>query len=64
MSRSRLTKFVEVNYDLAEGMMTTTEFDPQELRQKYQFERDKRLRAEGNEQYTDISDFAEYLHDP
>jgi cation diffusion facilitator CzcD-associated flavoprotein CzcO len=45
-------------------MMTTTEFDPQELRQKYRFERDKRLRAEGNEQYTDISDFAEYLEDP
>ena len=44
--------------------MTTTEFDPQELRQKYRFERDKRLRAEGNEQYTDISDFAEYLEDP
>lgn len=44
--------------------MTTTEFDPQELRQKYRFERDKRLRAEGNEQYTDISDFSEYLHDP
>jgi len=45
-------------------MMTTTEFDPQELREKYRFERDKRLRAEGNEQYTDISDFAEYLEDP
>jgi len=45
-------------------MMSTTEFDPQELRQKYRFERDKRLRSEGNEQYTDISDFAEYLEDP
>lgn len=44
--------------------MTTTEFDPRELREKYRFERDKRLRAEGNEQYTDISDFAEYLQDP
>ena len=44
--------------------MSTTEFDPQELRQKYRFERDKRLRAEGKEQYTDISDFAEYLEDP
>ena len=44
--------------------MSTTEFDPQELRQKYRFERDKRLRVEGNEQYTDISDFAEYLEDP
>lgn len=64
MSRSRLAEFVEVNFDLTGGMMTTTEFDPQELRQKYRFERDKRLRAEGNEQYTDISDFAEYLQDP
>jgi len=64
MSRSRLAEFVEVNFDLTGGMMTTTEFDPQELRQKYRFERDKRLRAEGNEQYTDISDFAEYLEDP
>ncbi len=64
MSRPRLAEFVEVNLDLTGGMMTTTEFDPQELRQKYRFERDKRLRAEGNEQYTDISDFAEYLQDP
>ena len=64
MSRPRLAEFVEVNFDLTGGMMTTTEFDPQELRQKYRFERDKRLRAEGNEQYTDISDFAEYLQDP
>lgn len=64
MSRSRLAEFVEVIFDLTGGMMTTTEFDPQELRQKYRFERDKRLRAEGNEQYTDISDFAEYLQDP
>ena len=64
MSRSRLAEFVEVISDLTGGMMTTTEFDPQELRQKYRFERDKRLRAEGNEQYTDISDFAEYLQDP
>ena len=44
--------------------MTTTEFDPNELRQKYQFERDKRLRTEGNEQYIDIADYAEYLEDP
>jgi cation diffusion facilitator CzcD-associated flavoprotein CzcO len=64
MSRPRLAEFVEVNFDLTGGMMSTTEFDPQELRQKYRFERDKRLRAEGNEQYTDISDFAEYLQDP
>ena len=44
--------------------MTTTEFDPDSLRAKYEFERDKRLRAEGNDQYTDISDFDQYLEDP
>jgi len=44
--------------------MTTTEFDPDSLRAKYEFERDKRLRAEGNDQYTDISDFEQYLEDP
>ena len=44
--------------------MTTTEFNPDSLRAKYEFERDKRLRAEGNDQYTDISDFDQYLEDP
>ena len=44
--------------------MTTTEFDPDSLRAKYEFERDKRLRAEGNDQYIDISDFDQYLEDP
>ena len=40
--------------------MTTTEdqdipqFDPEQLRAKYRSERDKRLRADGNEQYIDI----------
>ncbi|MEY3823356.1 MAG: hypothetical protein RL628_1464, partial [Actinomycetota bacterium] len=44
--------------------MTTTEFDPDSLRAKYEFERNKRLRAEGNDQYIDISDFDQYLEDP
>jgi cyclohexanone monooxygenase len=39
-------------------------FDPDALREKYRQERDKRLRAEGNNQYTNIADFAEYLDDP
>ena len=43
--------------------MTTT-FDPNGLREKYRLERDKRLREDGNEQYIDISEYAQYLDDP
>src|ERR1700712_3521525 len=40
-------------------------FDPQALRAKYQAERDKRLRDDGNAQYREIAgDFARYLDDP
>ena len=40
-------------------------FDPEELRQKYRAERDKRLRQDGNEQYQEMSgSFGRYLHDP
>ncbi len=39
-------------------------FDPNALRDKYRAERDKRLRADGNAQYIDISRFAHYLDDP
>ena len=40
-------------------------FDPDELRQRYRDERDKRVRAEANEQYTEIAgEFAHYLEDP
>ncbi len=34
------------------------------LREKYRAERDKRVRRDGNEQYVNISDFADYLDDP
>ena len=45
--------------------MTTTSFDPDALREKYREERDKRLRADGNEQYVEITgEFARYLDDP
>jgi cyclohexanone monooxygenase len=41
------------------------DFDPDALREKYRAERDKRLRAEGNEQYQEIKgQFAHYLDDP
>ncbi|MBU3688669.1 MAG: monooxygenase [Acidimicrobiales bacterium mtb01] len=45
--------------------MTTTDFDPDQLRDKYRAERDKRLRTDGNDQYQMIAgDFAHYLDDP
>ena len=40
-------------------------FDPDALRERYRIERDKRLRADGNEQYVEMTgDFARYLEDP
>ena len=40
-------------------------FDPNEIRAKYQAERDKRLRDDGNQQYIEIKDeFAHYTEDP
>ncbi|MDX2170581.1 MAG: NAD(P)/FAD-dependent oxidoreductase [Deltaproteobacteria bacterium] len=40
-------------------------FDPDALRQKYRAERDKRLRADGNEQYTEVTgQFAHFIEDP
>jgi len=41
------------------------DFNPNELRDRYREERDKRLRADANEQYQEIAgDFAHYLDDP
>jgi cyclohexanone monooxygenase len=46
-------------------MGTTLDFDPDALREKYREERDKRLRADGNEQYIEVAgQFAHYLDDP
>ncbi|MBW2282119.1 MAG: NAD(P)/FAD-dependent oxidoreductase, partial [Deltaproteobacteria bacterium] len=40
-------------------------FDPDALREKYREERDKRVRREGNDQYTEVvGDFARYVDDP
>ncbi|MEM7219554.1 MAG: NAD(P)/FAD-dependent oxidoreductase [Pseudomonadota bacterium] len=40
-------------------------FDPDALRDKYRAERDKRLRADGNEQYHEVSgEFSNYVDDP
>ncbi|NKB99960.1 MAG: NAD(P)-binding protein [Pseudomonadales bacterium] len=44
---------------------TETRFDPDALRERYRIERDKRLRADGNEQYIEMTgDYADYLEDP
>ena len=41
------------------------DFDPDALRVKYRAERDKRLRADGNEQYQEVTgDFSHYIDDP
>ena len=43
----------------------TLGFDPIELKAKYRFERDKRLREDGNEQYQEVvNEFADYNEDP
>ena len=45
--------------------MGTLSFDPDALREKYREERDRRLRADGNEQYVEVAgQFARYLDDP
>ena len=47
--------------------LTTAElgFDRDAVREKYREERDKRLRADGNQQYIDVKgDFARYIEDP
>jgi cyclohexanone monooxygenase len=45
--------------------VTETEFDPDELREKYKRERDKRIRDDGNQQYIEVvGQFAHYVEDP
>jgi len=40
-------------------------FDPEQLRNKYRQERDKRIRADGNDQYIEVTgDFSHYIDDP
>lgn len=40
-------------------------FDPDQLREKYRIERDKRLRNDGNEQYLEVAgEFSNYVDDP
>lgn len=46
-------------------MTTAAEFDADAMREKYGLERDKRLRADGNDQYIEVvGDFSRYVDDP
>ena len=41
------------------------DFDPDALKEKYLFERDKRIRTDANEQYIEVTgDFSSYVDDP
>jgi hypothetical protein len=47
------------------NIAATLSFDPDALRQKYRLERDKRIRAAGNQQYLEVDgDFSNYIDDP
>ncbi|MDO9472078.1 MAG: NAD(P)/FAD-dependent oxidoreductase [Caulobacter sp.] len=51
--------------DTAEPLAEAPAIDVEALRARYRAERDKRLRAEGNEQYVEVKgDFTRYLDDP
>lgn len=48
-----------------EVVLGTIDFDPAELKSRYLSERDKRLRADGNEQYVEVeAEFSRYVDDP
>ena len=50
---------------IAGASPTELDFDPDALREKYRLERDRRLRAEGNDQYLEVKgDFRHYVDDP
>ena len=53
------------NDQLLKDLVGEIDFEPSELKQKYLSERDKRLRADGNEQYIEVEgDFSNYVDDP
>ncbi|TDI62690.1 MAG: NAD(P)/FAD-dependent oxidoreductase [Alphaproteobacteria bacterium] len=50
---------------MADAAMLDLGFDPDALREKYQVERDKRIRDDGNDQYREVKgDFSHYVDDP
>jgi len=49
----------------SEPTASPSAFDPNALRDRYRRERDKRLRADGYDQYVELKDsYARYLDDP
>ncbi|MBX3485706.1 NAD(P)/FAD-dependent oxidoreductase [Phenylobacterium sp.] len=47
------------------AVLDSLDFDPDALRARYRAERDRRLRADGNDQYVEVAaDFARYIDDP
>jgi len=63
MAHSDLTATAEL--EPAKQAQSDLGFDPSALKAKYLAERDRRLRADGNEQYVEIKgQFAHYLEDP
>ncbi len=51
--------------ELLEDLVGDVDFDPDALKARYLAERDKRLRADGNEQYIEVQgDFSNYVDDP
>jgi NADPH-dependent 2,4-dienoyl-CoA reductase/sulfur reductase-like enzyme len=55
-----------VVYQTLEDLTGRLEFDPRELKKKYELERDKRILLEGNKQYVPTVDgkFADFAKDP
>jgi cyclohexanone monooxygenase len=54
-----------VDTDIADLLGLELPFDPDAIRDKYRYERDKRIRDDGNEQYVEVkADFSRYIDDP
>ena len=48
-----------------EELIGELDFVPEELKSKYLFERDKRIKEEGNDQYLEVTaEFSRYVEDP
>ena len=48
-----------------EDLIGKLDFEPDAIRDRYRYERDKRVRTDGNEQYVEVkADFSRYVDDP
>jgi cyclohexanone monooxygenase len=60
-----LSENVPLDADLLRELIGEIDFEPDQLKSRYLAERDKRLRADGNEQYIEVEgDFSNYVDDP